>query len=289
MKISGLTVFICALAVCMIIITAGLARRDPLMKTTVKWLKYRDDMAKEQAKWPQAVARVQNATKMAQKAIDDWTAIAATRTLPPPPDPFGIDLSKDQETLITDMPDFHIKLQQAVNHQVKEGGVTVITGPRVPAPPTDPDRVLLGYFNFPAQPPVLVFNLGQVTVKGTFQQISDNINAWSRMPHFLAVADGLRLQGTSPNLIGTYTVSIVGFVQVPTDHAIFPLIPPGGRKVANPATPAAIGKEIGTAAQTAVGGGKGAAGKAPAGKSPAANQPPVKPPVRKPAGNAAPN
>ena len=41
----------------------------------------------------------------------------------------------------------------------------------------------------------------------------DNVRAYKTMPHYLAVADGLRIDGTSPNLTGTYNLTIVGFIR----------------------------------------------------------------------------
>ena len=42
--------------------------------------------------------------------------------------------------------------------------------------------------------------------------IAQNIMAWSDMPDYFAVADGLTISGTSPELSATYNVVIVGFV-----------------------------------------------------------------------------
>ena len=44
------------------------------------------------------------------------------------------------------------------------------------------------------------------------------------MPNYLAVADGLRLDGTSPNLTGTYNLTIVGFMRT---KSLAPDVPEG--------------------------------------------------------------
>ena len=237
------------------------------------WMKYRDGMAQEQKKWRQAVKKVQDAEALGRQTVQQWNTISQAHTLPASPDPDGIDLTANGFQLAAQIPAYRNRLQAMVNNQVKVGGVTVVQGPFVPPPPLDQtlngDKIVAQYFHFPALPaPVLVFDLGNVTVTGTFQQISDNVKAWSRMPHFLAVADGLRLQGTSPNLTGTYAVSIVGFVDIPKDEKgqpklIFPPIPEGTQLVvATAPTPGADAKV------PAKGGGPAAAGaaKPPQGK-----------------------
>jgi hypothetical protein len=240
MKISPLTIFVWCIAISMIAITYGLSKRDPIMKTTENWVKYRDSMAAEQRKWRLAVKKVQDATTLAKATVVEWQNIAGAHTLPTVPDPNGIDLTLDGWRLAMEMSNYRNKLQAMVNAQVKAGGVTVVQGPVVPTPPAEGDRIISGYFNYPPlTTPVLVFNLGNITVTGTYQQITDNVKAWSRMPHFLAVADGLRLNGTSPRLTGNYAVTIVGFVKVPTDplgvpKGIFPPLPEGGRVMPTP-------------------------------------------------------
>jgi len=230
MKISGLTIFLGFVAIAMITLTYGFAKRQPVMKTVENWKNYRDKMRAEQAKWKQADDKVLDAAKKGQAKVAEWNQISQSHTLPSIPDPFGIDLSLDGERLAMQMPAYRNRLQAMVNNQVKAGGVTVVQGPVVPLPPLQGDKIVASYFNYPAiNTPVLVFNLGTITVQGTFQQISDNVKAWSNMPHFLAVADGLRLQGTSPKLTGTYAVTIVGFVALPPNKGIFPPVPDGAR------------------------------------------------------------
>ena len=169
------------------------------------------------------------------------------------------------------VPTFRNSMQKMLNNQVKAGGVKVITGPSIPLAPTDPTKILLSYFNYPALPPVVIFDLGTVTVQGTYQQISDNIKAWTRMPHFLAVADGLRLTGTSPQLTGTYSVSIVGFLQTDPTRPIFPPVPPGGKLVTT--------SDTGTAPAGTAPAGTAPAGTAaaPAGTRPAPGTPGTRP------------
>lgn len=150
------------------------------------------------------------------KAVDvKWKQIVDIYT-PPPSLPNGIDLGVNAVQLTVDTPKFRDAIQRAVDNQVKVGGVKVVVGPFIPGPdPNAPANSLLeSFYNYPAMPfPVVIFDLGTITVQGTTKQIFDNVRAWSRMPHYLAVADGLRINGTSPNMTGTYNLSIVGFIQ----------------------------------------------------------------------------
>jgi hypothetical protein len=238
MKLSGIVVLAFFIMVSAIILAVGYSQYDPTMKEVASWVAYRDGLKDAEREFPKAVQRELDAEKEAQDAVNAWNQIAATRTLPGSLDKGGIDLSMNQYQLAIVIPTFRNSMQKMLNEQVKAGGVKVINGPSIPLPPADPTRILLSYFNYPGLPPCVIFDLGTVTVQGTYQQITDNIEAWSRMPHFLAVADGLRLQGTSPVLTATYAVSIVGFLQTdPVNHPIFPLVPEGGQLVA--ATPAA--------------------------------------------------
>jgi hypothetical protein len=75
-------------------------------------------------------------------------------------------------------------------------------------------QVVETYFNYPAiRFPVAVFDLGQVTVQGTYGQITENVRSWSDMPRYLAVASDLQITGTSPRLTGTYNVTVVAYIR----------------------------------------------------------------------------
>jgi hypothetical protein len=236
---SWLVVICAAMALSAIALAYGYAQWQPTMEEVRSYKKYRDDLILEEKKKDLAIKRVQKAEQMAREQVQIWNAIAAKHTLPPTLAAGGIDLTLNGWQLLTVMPDFRNSLQKQVNAQVKAGGVRVIAGPTIPPPPDDPNAILSTYFFHPGLPPVVIFDLGTITVEGTYKQITDNMKAWSAMPHFLAVADGLRLQGTSPKLTGTYSASIVGFVQVPPGKSIFPPVPEGGRLIAT--TPTAGG------------------------------------------------
>lgn len=238
MKISAWTIIIAGIAFGWTILAFGYFRHwKPNTEEMAKWKVVRDDLRAVAEQMPQAQKRVDDAQKLRDSKVVEWQQIVATRTLPPTIAQGGIDLGISRWQLVIELPKFRNSLQRMVNQQLRAGGVTVVSGPTIPSPANDPNGVLASYFNYPALPfPVVIFDLGTVTVEGTYKEISDNINAWTRMPRFLAVADGLRLNGTAPNLTGTYQVTIVGFLQTP--RPIFPQVPEGGVRIAA-ATPVA--------------------------------------------------
>ncbi len=174
-----------------------------------------DNKAKA-AKMPEAKLRRELAVKMVEAKAAEWAKTVALRTPNTTVREGGIDLSIDPWQLMVETPKFRNAIQQAVNNQVKKGGVKVVNGPAVPlVDTTQPaNQLLASFFNYPAIPfPVVIFDFGTVTVQGTYKQIMDNVRAYKTMPHYLAVADGLRIDGTSPNLTGTYNLTIVGFIR----------------------------------------------------------------------------
>lgn len=278
MKISWMLIISIGIMLSAIALGFGYRQWEPNMKEIESWKIYRDGLRTEAGKSQQAIKRVQDAEKLAQQKIAEWQTISAARSLPANLNQGGFDIGVHGWQLVLDAPLFRNSMQKMLNTQLKVGGVKVIQGPAIPAPPTDPGAILATYLNYPVLPPVVIFDLGTVTVEGTYKQITDNMKAWSTMPHFLAVADGLRLQGTAPKLTGTYAVSIVGFLQ--TTRPPFPPLPEGGRTLA-----AQTGTGGGAAVASAVGainapgtpGGPGAAapgrGRGAAGAQGGANRP----------------
>ena len=99
---------------------------------------------------------------------------------------------------------------------VRTAGVKVVVGPEVPqvGNPENVDTLLASFYNYPALPfPALVFDFGAVTVQGTYEQILQNVRNYKNVRKYLAVADGLQLTGTSPNMQGTYNLTVVSFIR----------------------------------------------------------------------------
>jgi len=182
----------------------------------------------EAAKMPQAKKRVEKAKQMIDVKAAAWQKYVETRTPGMSLKEHGVDLSVNPWQLAVDTPKFRNDIQRAVNEQVKKGGVKVLTSPLVQRldPNLPVNQILSTFYNYPALKfPVLVFDFGTITVQGTYKQIMDNVKAYTKMPHYLAVTDGLRLDGTSPLLTGTYNLSVVGFIRT---KKIAPAVPEGG-------------------------------------------------------------
>jgi len=215
MKLSPLTIIIIGIMICIPIVCFGFfdywipKNKEAEMNDTV------DQQLKDEAgKQGKATTRKKLATTKVIQTATEWSAFIKEK-MPPSSLPTGIDLSVKPYQLTVDTPKFRDSIQRAVNNQLHAGGVKILSGPYVPGP--DPNAsansLLASFYNYPAIPfPVVIFDLGTVTVQGTYKQIFDNMRAWSRMPHYLAVADSLRLDGTSPVLTGTYNLTIVGFI-----------------------------------------------------------------------------
>jgi hypothetical protein len=137
----------------------------------------------------------------------------------------GINLNVNAFQLAVDTRRFRNNVQRAVNKQVISGGVKVLSLAPIPGIDVNApaNSILASYYNYPTIAfPVVIYDLGQVEVEGTYEQILANVRSWSRMPRYLAVADGLTLSGTAPRLRGTYNVSIVGYIRT---NGIFPPVP----------------------------------------------------------------
>lgn len=173
----------------------------------------RDKLRAEIDKLPQAEQRVQQALEDRAEIASQWQNIVERKTPPRTLAEGGIDLSRNRLQLTVDLPKFRNSLQAAVNRQARRGGVTVLQGLFVPTAP-EHEAAVMEFFNYPTTYPFpVVFVEGTVMVRGTFQQIRNNITAWSDMPNYLAVVSGVQLDGTTPEITATYSVQVVGLIR----------------------------------------------------------------------------
>jgi hypothetical protein len=214
-KIGFWSIVMIALAISIIMLSYGYFQQyQPNREETDALKVYAGQLQAEANKRKQAEKRRSLAESMVLASAAQWGQIVAARTPPNNLRQGGINLAVNAWQLVIDARQYRNSVQRAVNKQLKVGGVKVINGPTVPAPSESPNAIVAQYFNYPAIPfPVVIFNLGQVTVQGTYRQIEANMMGWSHMPNYLAVADGLTFSGTSPVLTGTYNVEIVGYIR----------------------------------------------------------------------------
>ena len=203
---------------------------------------YAEQLRVEAAKVPATEQRIENARLKVQETAEQWRMVSQTKSA-------GgagfINLDQDPLALTVNAPNYRDKVQRAVNQQVKSGGVTVVNGPLIPQPSNDPQTLLNTYFNYSTLfYPVVIFEPGTVTVRGTFDQIARNVTSWSNMKDYFVVVDGLSITGTAPELTATYNLVLLGYI-------------PGG--VSGPLAQPVVTGPAGTAS-TAGSGGGGAGG-----------------------------
>ncbi|MGE0002396.1 MAG: hypothetical protein AB7F50_03750 [Fimbriimonadaceae bacterium] len=214
MKLSSLTILIIGLAVMIVALGVGLRSFLPDMEEAKLQRAYAEQLRTEANKQAAANKRVEKAIATVNQMAREWQSIVAAKTPSADVGSGGINLAVQRWQLVNDAKSFRNNVQRAVNYQVKKGGVIVVQGPFVPVPTDSATQLVESYFNYPAiRFPVAVFDLGQVTVRGTYDQITENMRAWKNMPKYLAVASGLQIQGTSPKLTGTYNVSLVAYIR----------------------------------------------------------------------------
>lgn len=178
-------------------------------------VKQANDLYAEADKLGKAVKKKNTAIERVKDAERMWIPIVNTRTPSTNTAGGGFNINVNQFQLLLDTKRFRNSIQRAVNNQLRVGGVKVV-GPKVPgvSDQDEPNSILAAYYNYPAVPfPVVIHDLGQVTVTGTYDQIMKNVRSWANFPHYLAVVHGLQLQGTAPQLTGTYNLSIVGYIR----------------------------------------------------------------------------
>ena len=214
MKISALSIIVLGLAIGIVVLSYGYFQKWQPNTTAAQYYRdYQQQLVTEINKTPIAIKNFEEAEKMRDQKAAEWQTYVATRT-PPSTLPNGIDLSVDPWQLAIDAPKFRDSAQRQINAQLKAGGVKVVSGPEIPAPEADSTALLATYFNTATfNYPIVIWELGQVTVTGTYKQITANVRAWSNMKGFLAVTDGLAITGTDTPLTGTYNLVVVGYLK----------------------------------------------------------------------------
>ena len=236
MKLSPLAIYVVGICIVFAAVMVSLSIFLPNIEEAKNFNTRANEYIEQAEKQPLANKKVEQAIADVTKMGEDWQKVVAVKT-PPSSLPNGINLAVNRWQLTNDSVQFRNSMQRAVNSQLKRGGVRVIAGPAIPSPPGNASQII-EYYNYPSiKFPVLIFDLGQVTVQGSYSQIMQNVQSWSNMPNYLAVADGLQLSGTTPTMTGRYNVTMVAYIR--------------GDKIAGPVP------ETGSA------GGTGAGGNAP--------------------------
>jgi hypothetical protein len=238
MKLTRLDIISVGLGLSIVVLAYGYFHHFAPNSTEASYYQeYISKLQEESAKLPLANRRVKTAQKMVEDITSQWQQIVLKKTPPASVEKGGIQLTKNRWQLTVDARKFRDSLQEALNEQLKKGGVTVIQGPQIPFPPATASQIIETYFNYPATPfPVAIFDLGTIIIRGKLEQIAKHILEWNNFPNYMAVTEGLKLRGTSPNIIATYNLAIVAYIrgenvapQVPEDVGLtrpLPATPP---------------------------------------------------------------
>ena len=209
----------------------------PYEKAADYYNTYHQQLEVEANKQGRAEERVRKAMKTVNDAAAQWNSIVAAKT---PPDSLaagGVNVSVNPYQLVVDSVKYRNSVQREFNRQIHAGGVKVVAAPQIPMPTDNEKEILPSFYGYPtlAPFPVVLFELGSVTVSGNYKQIMANVRSWTKMPRYLAVVDGLRIDGTSPNLTASYNVTILGYIRAKT---MFPAhVEPAGAAGAGGTTP----------------------------------------------------
>ena len=194
MKLSPLTIILIGVAILIMALSYGFFQHYLPNSTEAGFYNnYAEQLQAEGDKLPQAKNRLVKAEALVTTKAAEWRAVVATKTPAANLGDRGIDLNVDWWQLTVDTKKFRDNIQRAVNAQLVKGGVKIIgTGPQIPEPTDVATDILASFYNYPTIAfPVVIFDLGQVTVEGTEAQIMENVRAWKNMPRYLAGADGL--------------------------------------------------------------------------------------------------
>jgi hypothetical protein len=155
--------------------------------------------------------RVREALQKKYEAELNWKRVVEART---PPES-QINMIPHRWQVVVDARRWHGRVERDVNAWFRKTNVRLIDPLVVTVPyPTDrPNELIQYYFNYPAFPfPICIWDLGVITVEGSYERIMAHIRSWSRMPNYIASVRGLSLTGTGNSLRGTYGLTLLAYV-----------------------------------------------------------------------------
>ena len=163
-----------------------------------------------------AEQRVESALQKVYDAQLQWKQVASLKT----PSAGRINLTPHRYQLTVNTRNWHGTVEKDLRDWIRKSGVRVLapinefgTGPFVPFPTDRPNELVNFYFNYPALPfPVCVWDLGEITVEGTLDQILSHVRSWNNIPGYIALARGLAITGSGNRLRGTYGLTVVAYV-----------------------------------------------------------------------------
>ncbi|MCL6623428.1 MAG: hypothetical protein K6T17_02270 [Fimbriimonadales bacterium] len=222
-----------------------------------------------------AQERLTEAYRRVYEAEQQWKVIAEKHT----PPSSRINLSPNRWQLTVMARRWHGQVERDLRNWITRSGVRIIapveggqTGPFVPYPTDLPNELVELYFNYPAlQFPVAIWDLGEITVEGTYEQVVRHVRSWNDIPGYIASVRGLAIEGTGNRVRGKYGLVVIAYINTPdvfggpTEGGKIPDISPagtGGGRSGTMERPGRAGAPGGAPGGTTVPGGGAAAGAA---------------------------
>ncbi|MFN8139780.1 MAG: hypothetical protein U0R49_08290 [Fimbriimonadales bacterium] len=212
-RLNPLTFLVCGLVLCLVIWGGfWLLSISKTKEEITAWSEHVEKLKQIQspASVKAAQQRVEIALNEVAKANADWDKTAKTRT----PAEGRISLTDNRWQLTVKVRAWHATVERDIKNWITRGGVTLVgPGPLIPFPTDVPNDLIEYYFNYPALKfPVCFWDLGTITVQGTYEAITKHVRSWSFIPGYIASVKGLSITGTGTRLTGRYQLSILAYI-----------------------------------------------------------------------------
>lgn len=158
-----------------------------------------------------ATERVRQALTKVRDAEMNWKATVQKRT----PSSGQMNLVPNRWQLTVNARRWHAVVERDLNSWFSKTGVRLVEPALLQVPfPTDlPNDLVRFYFNYPAFPfPIAIWDLGTVTVEGSYDAIMNHVRSWSRIPNYIVSVRGLSVTGTGNRLRATYGLTAVVYI-----------------------------------------------------------------------------
>ncbi len=144
------------------------------------------------------IPRAERLVQMAQEKVKEAEAnLARIETAKMPRK--TIDM-RDRLKAWMDYPDMVREVVERLQSWPEKTGVQLFNRFVLPGPPADPNQIPTA---------VLVFPMGAVRVRAeSFEKLLQHVRKWNEIPNLVVLVDGLAIQGMSPDLLASYTLTV---------------------------------------------------------------------------------
>ncbi len=174
------------------------------IRPTLQSIKYHEENIAQLEQKVAMIPRARQLVQMAQDKVDEANRALAEidRTKMPVN---TIDLS-DRLKAWMQYPDMVREIGKKLEAWPAKTGAERLYTVALPGPPSDPNAI---------PELALVYPIGTVQVRASsFEGLLNHIRRWNDVPNLVVLVDGLAIQGTSPNLIGSYSLTVFVYPRV---------------------------------------------------------------------------